>query len=200
MAKGGGVHLDQPTIAAILVAFLWVSSAILGLPPIGSRASRTEGGCSDRKGAALSDYTLRALWFWRKGLLRAEIQGQPLETELLKHTRVTKENIAPPIPRKGWKDSPLHQALTEYDDKEFRKRFRLNRRIFNKLVDRLVETGYLRDNKCQNPKFRTPAWFKAGVAVLHLAQGGTLVANRILCWSLRGCGSRVGNADMQRNR
>ena len=141
--------MDQPTIAAILVAFLWVSSAILGLPPIGSRASRTEADAAIGK---VQPYQLHAASsvVLEEGAIEAEIQGQPLETELLKHTRVTKENIAPPIPRKGWKDSPLHQALTEYDDKEFRKRFRLNRRIFNKLVDRLVETGYLRDNKCQN--------------------------------------------------
>ena len=79
----------------------------------------------------------------------------------------------PSVPRVGWQASPLNHAIDNWDDAEFIKRLRVSRDVFEAIVSNLTASGHVRDNRCNNPKFRVPARFKCAVGLLHLAHGGS---------------------------
>ena len=172
MSKGG---LDTPTVAAIAVLLVWGARTLLG----GFRAvhvRHTEASAAEGKVAPLSTALAHAVGL-QSVAMEADVQASSAvirgAVQRVIGYRVPLSRRTGHVPRKGWKDSPLYQALTTYDDTEFRRRFRVSRGVFEMIVQRVRSAGHVVDNKCQNPWYRTPAWFKVGATLLHLAQGGT---------------------------
>eukprot|EP00951_Prasinocladus_malaysianus_P036871 scaffold391453_cov16-Prasinocladus_malaysianus.AAC.1 len=119
---GGGGPPPGASRIAVLVMLLWAMAMFFqvelpGLPPpaLESIISNT---MTFRLYQMMESATLAAMEIVDDG--SGVVAGLPAMSKL----RVTKHRIRPPVPRKGWAESPLQQALSEYDDIEFRKRLR----------------------------------------------------------------------------
>jgi len=187
MAKGNGVRrLDPTVVAAVALLLMWAGTGLLPILPLFPAQLGDEGKVAPfwRDGSSLFGMTAAAATHEAHSRVAQASPWRAFGAML--GERVPLATRGSHVPRKGWKESPLAQAIMEWDDVEFRRRFRVSRGVFNMIVERLSASGHVWDNLCKDPRYRTPAWFKVGVTILHLAQGGT--------WWQTGFCSRVSEA------
>ena len=68
-----------------------------------------------------------------------------------------------------WRGSTLNGYISKGNDKTFRLKFRVSRRTFQHLVDKLSEHGYILSNSCRSAENRITARFKVAVVMYFLA-------------------------------